>query len=321
MIAKPPDTVLVTGAGGFVGKVVARRLSAEGYRVRACSRHPEMLTDVEGERARMPAPDAAPQAWEELIAGADHVVHCAAIADASANIPYSAYLAANADLTAGLAHTAFRKTSGRFVFLSSIRAVTGAVSATTVTEDTAPAPDDDYGRSKLEAERRLARIFAADDGSKRLVTLRPVLVYGDEARGSLAALSRLAALPLPLPLAGLDAPRSLVDVERLADAVLHALTEPAAAGGTYLVCDRHPLSVAGIVAAMRLASGRSPGLFTLPACLIAGLFALAGRRGMWSRLSGPLAASSARLEATGWRAADDTSRRLAAYAASWRDNR
>lgn len=318
MTAGPPDTVLVTGASGFVGRVVSQRLMAGGYRVRAASRTPENLPAAVSERVRMPAPDAGPQEWDAFVSGVDHVVHCAAIAEAASGIPASAYRIANVELTEKLAHSARRRCSGRFVFLSSVRAVSGPLSATVVSEDTPPKPEDEYGRSKLAGEDRAKEAFSAENDASRAVILRPVLVYGGEAKGHLATLFRLASLPLPLPLGGLDAPRSLLDIQGLAAAAVHAIEAPSTGGGTFTVCDREPLSVAGILASMRHGLGRPPGLFVTSDKLLSAPLILAGRRALWQRLSGSMQASSASLEATGWQPPKDTFERLAAYAATWK---
>lgn len=308
------QTVLVTGAGGFVGRAAARHLAVAGYRVRAASRQPERLAGSCFETGRMPVAADDRQGWEALVAGVDHVVHCAGIAAASARIPAIEYRRANVELADALARAARERISGRFVFLSSIRAVAAATETAIVTEAMEPHPDSGYGRSKLEAERLLASIFTGADAG-RLVTLRPVVIHGDGARGNVAALMRLARLPVPLPLAGLGAKRSLLDVESLADAIRHVIEAPQAAGGTFVVCDRPALSVAEIVAAMRSGMGRRPGLLGLPDTLLAAPFAAIGKGAAWRRLSGPLIADPSRLEATGWRPATDTAERLAALAA------
>lgn len=317
MTGIPPDTVLITGASGFIGNVVAQHMRTQGYRVRVASRTPRQFDLPPQETALLPGADASGRDWDQFVAGADHVVHCAGIADASARMGYAGYRAANVDLTVHLAQAALHNVPGRFVFMSSVRAVTGSASRDVITGETAPRPGDDYGRSKLEAETRLADIFAGEP--RRLVTLRPVAVYGERMRGGLAGLLRLARLPFPLPVGGLPARRSLLDVERLAAAALHALAEPATGGGTYIVSDRHPLTLAEVVTAMRDGLGNDRGVFALPEPLLAALFAATGRGAMWKRLSGPLVASPATLAATGWTPAGDTQKRLTAYAARWRD--
>lgn len=304
--------VLLTGAGGFVGRALGERLERAGHVVRAVSRRPETLAATYRDVAALPERATDKRAWAPLFAGVDHVVHCAGIAHATASIPRETYMTANAELTGALAGAAAKTIGGRFVFVSSIRAMAGPVTDTVLRDTTQPEPEDDYGRSKLEGERLVAEAFAAGG---RYTILRPVLIYGPGVKGNLAALARLAALPGPLPIAGLVVKRSLLDVEALADAILLLLEEERPATGPFVGCDREPVSVAEIVAAMRKGSGRRPLLFAIPDALLAAPLRLAGQGEAWRRLTGPLVARSDGLEALGWRPADDTAARIAAYAA------
>jgi UDP-glucose 4-epimerase len=83
----------------------------------------------------------------------------------------------------------------------------------------------------------------------------------------------LALSRWPLPLGAFHARRSILAHRHLADAVLLALENPAMEGGTFLVADPEPLSVKEMVAAIRAARQRRPGMFPLPQ----GMVAMAGR--------------------------------------------
>ena len=108
--------------------------------------------------------------------------------------------------------------------------------------------------------------------------------------------------------------RSLVDVESLAEAVLHVLQSPLASPGVYMVSDEAPLTVGEIIGAVRKGLGRGPGLFSVPPSLLRRI-ALAGRQAdMWRKLSDPLVVDPSRLAANGWRPAADTMQRISRYA-------
>ncbi|HHZ09375.1 MAG TPA: NAD-dependent epimerase/dehydratase family protein [Rhizobiales bacterium] len=309
------ERVLLTGAGGFVGRALGEKLIRAGYAVRAVSRRPETLAAIYHDVVPLPERVTDERAWAPLLAHVDHVVHCAGIAHATASIPRETYMAANAELTGALARAAAKIIGGRFVFVSSIRAMAGPVADAILRDTTPPEPVDDYGRSKLEGERFVAEAFA---GGGRHTILRPVLIYGRGVKGNLSALARLAALPVPLPIAGLAAKRSLLDVEALADAILLLLEEDRPATGPFVVCDKAPVSVAEVVAAMREGSGREPLLFAVPDALLAAPLRLAGWGEAWRRLNGPLTARADGLERLGWAPVSDTRARIAAYAAPTR---
>lgn len=300
--------ILVTGASGFIGRALVSHLLDAGYAVRAVSRSPGKFSSKEAETAILPPPDAPPPAFEALVAGCDHVVHLAAIAHAGRQQATAAYEAVNRRLAERLAEAAHGAIAGKFVFISSIRAQCGPVRQGIVRETDPAQPEDDYGRAKLAAEKTIASIFA-DTG--KFTILRPVLVYGTGVRGNMGMLIRLARLPLPLPFAGLDAKRSLLDREALCDAILHAIREPRTNGGTYLVADAAPLSVAEIIAAIRMGLGRRTGLYPLPQSWLERLAELTGQSRRWQAVTGGLVASPLLLEATGWQPPDDTFRRIA----------
>jgi len=300
--------ILVTGASGFIGRALVPYLLEAGYAVRATSRTPEKLA-LEGiETAVLPPPDAPLEAFKALVAGCDHVVHLAAIAHAGRQQATAAYEAVNRRLAEKLAEAAHGTIAGKFVFISSIRAQCGPVRDGIVRETDPAQPEDDYGRAKLAAEKAIAGIFA-DTG--KFTILRPVLVYGAGGRGNVGMLIRLAHLPLPLPFAGLDAKRSLIDRRALCEAILHAIREPRTNSGTYLVADAAPLSVAEIIAAVRMGLGRRAALFPLPQSWLTRLAGLTGQSRRWQAVTGGLVASPLLLEATGWHPPEDTFRRIA----------
>lgn len=303
-----PEMVLLTGASGFIGGVVARMLKARGYAIRAVSRQPAMLDSRFDETPSLPDPNSGESGWTPLLTGVTHVIHCAGENRA---LPYEACREPNVELPGRLARAAAGLLPGRFVLLSSVRAVCDGGSGEAISETTTEAPQDEYGKSKLEGERR---VQAALGPEGRCVILRPAPVYGPGARGSFRSLARLASLPLPLPLAGLTARRSLVDVGSLAEAVLHVLQSPLASPGVYMVSDEAPLTVGEIIGAVRKGLGRGPGLISVPPSLLRRI-ALAGRQeDMWRKLSDPLVVDPSRLAATGWRPATDTMQRISRYA-------
>lgn len=317
--------VLLTGATGFIGRHLTAALLREGHVVRAALRDERPLPDDETgravERAVVGDIGGTPD-WRAALAGVDAVIHAAGIAHAGPGVAAEHYHRVNHAATLHLAHAA-RGRVGRFVLMSSVRAQSGPASASVLTEADAPHPTDDYGRSKLAAERGLAEI---DD--LPAAALRPVLVYGENVRGNMGALIRLARLPVPLPFGALRAPRSLVAVETVADAVRHLLTVDDASGkplsGPFIVADPEPIDVAGMLAALREGLGRRPALLSPPVSLLRGVLSLAGRADALDRLNSPLVAGGTRLAESGFKpvvSSREGLRRLAARTAGGGHNR
>jgi nucleoside-diphosphate-sugar epimerase len=249
--------------------------------------------------------------WRPLVAGIEFVVHLAGIAhsrpDRASRVgDEERHDRVNHRATANLAHAAFVAGVRRFVFISSVRAQSGAASERVLTEADEPRPVDAYGRSKLAAEVAVSR------SGVEFTILRPVLVYGPGVKGNLCALMRLAARPVPLPFGAVTNRRSLLSLHNLVSAIAHVLAHTASCGETYLVADPQPLSLRDIVTALRLGIGRPSRLFAMPPALIRlGLTAL-GLSHNWDQLCGSLVIDPAKLIATGWRPHSDTATALAA---------
>lgn len=287
--------VLVTGATGFVGGALCRVLAAEGFHVIAGIRHGADYAGASETRALGDL--GADTELATALAGVDSVVHLAArahmIADSAAD-PMAEYRRVNTDGTRRLAEAAIAAGVRRFVFLSSVKVNGEATHAAPFSESDAPAPEDDYGVSKWEAEQVLARL--SDDSTMETVVLRTPLVYGPGVKANFLSLLKLCDSPLPLPLGGITGNRrSLIYLGNLTDALRCALIHPEAAGQTYLVGDNDDVSTATLARRIRHALGRPARLLPVPATALRTALMLSGRRAAADRLLGSLAIDTGRI--------------------------
>ena len=284
--------IALTGSTGFIGQHLVRELPKRGYRLRVLLRRP---TSIPANTASAVIGDIArPQNMSAALQDVDAVIHSAGLAHAMSGIPEDDYRVINTEATINLARAARRAGAKRFIFLSSIRAQCGPSADMVLTEAVEPNPTDAYGRSKLEAERGLAALDID------WVSLRATLVYGPGVKGNMAQLMRLARSPLPLPLGGLRARRSLLAVENLLAAIETVLATPEPLRRPFIVADPQAVTVAEMIAAMRHGLGRWPNVFWLPAALLKHSFRAAGRDDAYERLSGSLVADPAALMRLGW---------------------
>lgn len=167
--------VLVTGAGGFVGGVVARMLRARGDEVQTVARndYPE-LTKLGCMHLRGDLAD--PKIAQEATTAIDAIIHVAAKAGVWGKA--ADYEASNVTATQNLLDAAVQHGVKRFVFTSSPSVTFDGADARHANESL-PYPAKHlahYPRTKAEAERRVL----AANGKHGLLTcaLRPHLVYG-----------------------------------------------------------------------------------------------------------------------------------------------
>ena len=298
--------ILVTGSSGFIGSAATSALAAAGHHVRAASRTPgpANMAGVEW----MKLPDLAGEVdWEPLVEGMDIVIHLAGIAHRSDSYRGD-YDTINRAVTVSLVKACRHQNIKRLIFMSSIGAQTGSASEHVATELDEPNPVNEYGRAKLAAEIEIQR------SGVPYTILRPVIVYGPGVRANFAMLARLAALPIPLPFAAFTNQRSLLSIDNLVQAIMLCLSSPETLNQTFIVCDPQPVTVAGMLAALREAEGRSPGLVAVPPFAIKAIMMLTGRRSLWDRIGRPLVASSEKLQRAGWTPRVDTRAGLGAMA-------
>ena len=277
--------VLVTGAAGFVGSaLVGRMVSENQYAIRAVvRRQPAVSTD---NIDRVVAEIDSTTDWVHPLTEINVVVHLAARAhvmrDTAAD-PLEQYRRVNVDGTLNLARQAAGHQVSRFVYVSSVK-VHGESGIFRETDE--PSPEDAYGVSKHEAEIGLRQI--ASDTGMTVVIIRPPLVYGPGARANFGQLVRAVAAGIPLPLAAVRNPRSLVGLDTLVDFILVCLAHPAAANETFLVSDGEDLSTPDLVRRLARAMGRRHRLFPVPPSLLMMAATVVGKREVAGRVLGSL---------------------------------
>jgi len=254
------STMVITGAQGYIGTALAKRLLRDGHRLRLVSRAPQT--------SRLDAAPDAPieyiaadlrdrGAWSRLLDGADAVVHLSSRTDLRAaeadpqgdddiNItPIRALVAA--------AGEAGRPDPVSVVFASTVTIV-GAHPTLPVDETAPDAPCSVYDRHKLICETMLRE--AAERGALRACTLRLSNVYGygqlsiNANRGILNIMINRAIAGEPLTIYGAGAyTRDFTHLEDVVEAFRLAAAQPALCDGRqYVITTGQGVTLAGAYA-------------------------------------------------------------------------
>jgi nucleoside-diphosphate-sugar epimerase len=196
--------VALTGATGFIGRRLVRRLVDGGWRVRALARRPDDDLDNAGaEVVRGALEDDA--SLDALVESADAVVHCAGAIRAP---NHEAFVHINCEGTSRLARAIVVQPSPpRLLLMSSLAARSPELSS--------------YAASKWMAEEAVRQVLA---GQAEFCIVRPPAVYGPGDRATLPIFRQIQRGLLLVP--AVDTRFSLLYVEDLAEIVAGLLDMP-----------------------------------------------------------------------------------------------
>jgi nucleoside-diphosphate-sugar epimerase len=165
--------IAITGGAGFIGSHLAKQLAAQGHDILILDLNAENPIDVTNEAAMMDA-----------LKGVDVIYNLAAEHRDDVR-PIQRYYDVNVGGADILTKAARAHGIQKIIFTSSV-AVYGLNAGESRETDT-PAPFNDYGHSKYQAED-VFNTWAAEDESRSLVTIRLVATFGAGNRGNIYTL-------------------------------------------------------------------------------------------------------------------------------------
>jgi UDP-glucose 4-epimerase len=293
MTAATP-TVLVTGGDGFIGGHVCTALERAGWNVRRAVR-----TVKQAGGNHIAVGDIGPSTeWRFAVENAAAVVHVAGLAHQFGGTAAAEYFRVNTEGTLKLAAACAGRVP-HFVFISSV-GVNGASTQKRgpFTEEDAPAPESAYAESKARAEEGLLSLASRSGLNTSII--RPPMVYGRNAKGNFARLSRAVRLGLPLPFGSINNRRAIIAIQNLNSFVLHCLRTPERTEGIFLVADDEQVSTPELVRRIAHAVNRKVYVPRLPPAALRVCLALVGRRSLAVSLIDSCEISTRKARRAGW---------------------
>jgi len=224
--------VLITGAGGFTGLALARRMAATGLTVRGLIRTPAKEAELISAGIEPLCGDVRDDATlRRAVQGVDLIYHLAAVFR-RAGVFDSEYRSVHVDATRQLIEAAGRAGVRRVVHCSTVGVHGDVQGDAPATEDAPFHPMDIYQQTKLEGER-MARETAGRVGMQ-VTVVRPGPIYGPGDRRLLKLIGGVARRRFRL--LGSGRPRfQMVYVDDLIDGMLLAGDRAEADGRTYIL--------------------------------------------------------------------------------------
>jgi nucleoside-diphosphate-sugar epimerase len=232
-------TVLVTGAGGFLGSHVTELLLAAGARPRVLVRPGESLRvpdDVELDVLRADLSDRV--ALEAAVSGIDRVIHCAARTGPWG--PKADYWRTNVRALETLVEVALAAGAQRIVHVSSITVHGNDVGGAADEQAPLRVEPNPYSQSKVAGERLLERMIRENGAPVTIV--RPGWIYGPGDTASFGRLAGTIRAGRMLMVGSGDNHLPLIYVRDAAEGILLASHAEQAAGRAYLLVNDEPVT-------------------------------------------------------------------------------
>jgi UDP-glucose 4-epimerase len=251
--------VLVTGAGGFLGRYVVKRLLQRGHGVRALIRPASPAPDWTGEVEIVRADLRVHVDLAAALAGIDAVIHLAAATSGSEEVQFASTVAATERFLAAMAKSPVR----RLILVSSLVVYDWSRARGRLDEETPLLKDvypmGAYTIAKAWQERVVAR--AANAHGFDLTIMRPGFIWGPQ-HAELAGMGRRFGRTHVMfgPFTRLP----LTYVENCADCLAAAVDCPAAIGETFNVIDDDRVRVWRYVKEYARRTGRRGLMVPLP---------------------------------------------------------
>jgi nucleoside-diphosphate-sugar epimerase len=242
--------VLVVGGSGFIGTRLVAVLLERGHEVTNFDSAPSRTTPthhVSGD-----VRDAA--ALTTAAAGHDAIINLAA-AHRDDVQPLSLYTEINVDGARAVSEAATATGIERIVFTSTV-AIYG-LDKVNPTEDFEPDPFNEYGRTKLEAEK-VFTAWATAGPTRSLAIVRPSVVFGEGNRGNVHTLAAQVASGRFIQVGDGSNRKSMSYVGNIVEFLANCLDSPAGIRITNFA-DKPDLSTSELVALLRETLGRTRG--------------------------------------------------------------
>lgn len=298
--------IYLTGGTGYIGRVLAERLCADGHEVRALVRKTSNKTRLEELGISCFEGDITDRySLREGMSGADWVIHAAA--EVSMEGAAERFEAANVQGSENVASLAHKLGIGRFLSVSSIAYYGGSPDDGRIADESHKplAPPSIYSATKHAGERAIREW--AKRGLK-VTTVYPSLVYGPPGKkeGANVILRNMLLGRFPA-MVGADRKTSWIFIDDVVDGIVKAM-ERGAVGDGYLLAGE-VVTLRGLFERVHALGGARPPKLALPIGLARTLLPLLSAAAKSRGRRAPFTAEQLRSLSRHWAFGDEKAQR------------
>lgn len=278
------ETILITGASGFLGKRITRFLqrTSDAYLLTTSRQQESFPNHLVRDLSNITS---------ELTKNVDTVIHFAGLA-AHHSANEQDFIQSNVVNTENLVNVAIESGVKRFIFISTTDVYGTNTDDTLMIEEGSPLlPRTPFAQSKLEAENALKKL--CEQSSMSFVILRLPLIYHIDAVNHFGQYISMIKSGRPLPLANIKNQRTLLALCNFESALNAVLHQPDLHNETLIIADSIMISTTEMIDGIAVAATTPVKLFYVPKLLAKVSLSMTGKGGMFDELWSDYRISSA----------------------------
>lgn len=249
------ETILITGASGFLGKRIMRFLqrTTDAYLITTSRQQESYPNHLVRDLATMES---------DVTDNVDTIIHCAGVHEKKGRT-LAQYQSSNVDNTLRLAQLALESGVKRFIYLSTVT-VHGSITDQNevITEKSNIEPQTPYAQSKHEAEIALKKKFEQTDVN--LIILRLSQVYHIDIHNQFGDYIQMVRTMSSLPFKNIHNRRSLLALCNFETGLSAVLHQPNIRNEIFILSDVAAISTSTMMTGIAIAAEKPVKLYYLP---------------------------------------------------------